>query len=99
MLGADTFDAGVFEIPFEFIIEPIPGEKLVESYHGVYVNVQYTVSVELKRSGMFARPLTADVELLVHTPVSFAFAAFIRWAFASCGVRDAARSQPAHICP
>lgn len=69
MLGADAFDAGEFEIPFEFIIEPIAGERLVESYHGVYVNVQYTVSVELKRSGMFARPLTADVELLVHTPV------------------------------
>lgn len=69
MLSADTFEPGKFEIPFEFVVEPIAGEELVESYHGVYVNVVFTVSAELKRSGMFARPLHASVEFYVHTPV------------------------------
>lgn len=62
------FEPGDVEIPFEFVIEPVAGAKLCESYHGVYVNVVYTISVELKRSGMFARPLKAELEFFVHTP-------------------------------
>ena len=70
ILDADVFEPGEYELPFEFPIEPIPGETLAETYHGVYVNVQYTVSVELKRSGMFVRSLAAQCPLVVHTPVS-----------------------------
>lgn len=65
---AGTVPEGEVEIPFEFKIEPVDGEKLVETYHGVYVNIRYAVRVELKRTGMFARSLVAEEEFIVHCP-------------------------------
>jgi hypothetical protein len=72
MTDADTFEPGEYELPFEFMVEPIAGTKLVETYHGVYVNVQYTITATLKRTGMFVRNIVATAPMVVHTPVSAA---------------------------
>ena len=32
---------GRTELPFAFVVEPIEGQELIETYHGVYVNVEY----------------------------------------------------------
>lgn len=32
---------GITELPFEFPLTPLPGQQLYETYHGVYVNIQY----------------------------------------------------------
>ena len=59
---------GVTEFPFEFEMEPVVGQsKLYETYHGVYVNCTYTISVECVR-GMLKNNLTADLEFIVECP-------------------------------
>ena len=61
---------GVTEIPFEFVLEPLDkSAKIVESYHGVYVNVCYVISCECKRSMMKA-PLERELEFIVEVPTS-----------------------------
>ena len=44
------FAAGVTEIPFEFDLKANPGEELFDTYHGVYVNVQYNITANMTRS-------------------------------------------------
>lgn len=34
---------GTTELPFEFRLDPLVEKQLYETYHGVYVNVQYTI--------------------------------------------------------
>ena len=41
--------AGTVEYPFRFPLVPVDGQTLFETYHGVYVNVMYTISVEVDR--------------------------------------------------
>lgn len=43
------FASGVTEIPFEFILKPNQGEELFDTYHGVYVNVQYMITANMAR--------------------------------------------------
>ena len=57
--------AGVTELPFEFKLEPLPGQTLYETYHGVFVNIQYQLSVDVPR-GMLAKNLVATLEFLVE---------------------------------
>lgn len=49
---------GVTEIPFEFPLKALPNEQLFDTYHGVYVNIQYTLTAEMQR-GMMAKLLPA----------------------------------------
>ncbi|KAJ1521223.1 hypothetical protein ONE63_002909 [Megalurothrips usitatus] len=42
--------SGTTDIPFEFPLKPRSGRALYETYHGVFVNIQYLVKAELKRS-------------------------------------------------
>ena len=49
LVKAGKFPAGVVEIPFAFPIEPIGGRTLYESYHGVFVNIQYMLRCDMKR--------------------------------------------------
>ena len=59
---------GVTEFPFEFDMDPVVGQnKLYETYHGVYVNCTYTISVECVR-GMLKNNLLADLEFIVECP-------------------------------
>ncbi|CAG0915933.1 unnamed protein product [Notodromas monacha] len=58
--------AGVVEIPFEFHVVPNgASKKLYETYHGVFVNVQYSVRCEMKR-GMLSKDLQKSIEFIVQ---------------------------------
>ena len=46
---AGKFPSGTIEIPFTFPIEPLSGRTLYETYHGVFVNIQYILKCDLKR--------------------------------------------------
>jgi len=59
--------SGVTELPFEFPLEPLEG-VLYETYHGVFVNIQYGISVEIARS-LLAKNLQKTVEFIVELPV------------------------------
>ena len=61
------FPDGVTEIPFEFELQALAGEALHESYHGVYINVCYTMACECKR-GVMSKPLERDIEFIVEVP-------------------------------
>lgn len=58
---------GTTEIPFEFPLVAEQTAKLYETYHGVYVNVHYTIDVEIKRS-FPSRDMEASTEFLVQIP-------------------------------
>jgi len=56
--------SGKTEYPFKFKLKPKKGSRLHETYHGVYINVQYLISVEIARS-MLAKNLKKTVEFIV----------------------------------
>lgn len=43
---------GITEYPFEFKLLPLKGRRLYETYHGVYINIQYMITVEMHRKGI-----------------------------------------------
>jgi len=57
---------GVTELPFEFQLKPATNQTLCDTYHGVYVNIQYMLSATMIR-GMMSRALTKQREFLVET--------------------------------
>ncbi|XP_046873100.1 vacuolar protein sorting-associated protein 26C isoform X2 [Hypomesus transpacificus] len=71
---------GKTEIPFEFPLHTKGNKVLYETYHGVFVNIQYTLRCDMKRS-LLAKDLTKTCEFMVHcqpqkakivpTPVEF----------------------------
>ncbi len=44
------FPHGTTEVPFELPLKPKAGKKLYETYHGVFVNIMYSLKAEMKRS-------------------------------------------------
>jgi len=44
------FPCGVTEIPFEAPVTPLLNKVLYESYHGVFINIQYLLKVVIKRN-------------------------------------------------
>jgi len=64
---AGKFPDGVHEVPFEFAVRAPRGGELRESYHGVYVNVTYTMAVECRRGGMKST-LERELEFIVEVP-------------------------------
>jgi hypothetical protein len=59
---------GETEFPFEFQLVPSTGQaRLYETYHGVYVNCTYTISVECVR-GILKSNLTKEIEFVVEAP-------------------------------
>jgi len=59
----------VTELPFEFPLEPLPGQTLYDTYHGVFVNIQYNLKCDMKR-GMLAKDLSKALEFIVEVPQS-----------------------------
>lgn len=47
---AGKIPAGLTEIPFELPLHPKTNRTLYETYHGVFVNISYTLRCEMKRS-------------------------------------------------
>ncbi|KAG1679710.1 Down syndrome critical region protein 3 [Nymphon striatum] len=52
---------GKTEIPFEFPLKPKSNKTFFETYHGVFVNVQYTLKCDIKRS-MLSKDLMKSTE-------------------------------------
>ncbi|KAI4814561.1 hypothetical protein KUCAC02_003751, partial [Chaenocephalus aceratus] len=86
-LQLSSKSVGVFEAfynsvkPIQLISSNIEGNKvLYETYHGVFVNIQYTLRCDMKRS-LLAKDLSRSCEFIVHsqpqkakvvpTPVNF----------------------------
>merc|ERR1711934_538510 len=66
-MGAGKIPDGVTEFPFEFKLEPIKDETLFETYHGVFVNIQYVLQVDVPRS-LLAKNLQKRLEFIVEVP-------------------------------
>jgi len=56
---------GITEFPFEFTLSPLPEQELHDTYHGVYVNVQYLLTCDIPRS-MLAKNLKKTKEFIVE---------------------------------
>ncbi|XP_030648651.1 vacuolar protein sorting-associated protein 26C isoform X1 [Chanos chanos] len=56
---------GKTEIPFEFPLQVKSNKVLYETYHGVFVNIQYTLRCDMKRS-LLAKDLSKTCEFIVH---------------------------------
>lgn len=57
--------SGSTEIPFELPLKAKQNRQLFESYHGVFVNIQYLIRVEMKRS-LLNKDLQKQCEFLVE---------------------------------
>eukprot|EP01083_Nonionella_stella_P083656 231373_1 len=62
---AGRLPKGVTELPFEFDLKPRKNMKLYETYHGVYINTQYIITVEMFRS-MLAKNIRKAIEFIVR---------------------------------
>jgi len=60
---------GSKEYPFEFKLTPLEGAEIYESYHGVYVNIQYTLKADLTGS-FFGKNLTKTLEFIVENELT-----------------------------
>ncbi|XP_077597152.1 vacuolar protein sorting-associated protein 26C [Stigmatopora nigra] len=77
---AGKIPGGKTEVPFEFPLNAKANKTLYETYHGVFVNIQYSLRCDLKRS-LLAKDLSRNCEFIVHsqpqksqlgaTPVNF----------------------------
>uniref|UniRef100_A0A1B6F1V8 Vacuolar protein sorting-associated protein 26C n=1 Tax=Cuerna arida TaxID=1464854 RepID=A0A1B6F1V8_9HEMI len=57
--------SGKTEVPFEAPLHPRPNKTLFETYHGVFINIQYVLQCTLKRS-FLAKDLTKKAEFIVE---------------------------------
>jgi len=59
------FEDGETEIPFEFKLEPLTGQTLFETYHGVFVNIQYLLKADMARP-LLAKNLQKTLEFIIE---------------------------------
>lgn len=57
--------SGKTEIPFEFLLKPKGNKVLYETYHGVFVNIQYILRAEMKRT-FLSKDLSKTCEFIVE---------------------------------
>ncbi|XP_071959166.1 vacuolar protein sorting-associated protein 26C-like [Antedon mediterranea] len=57
--------SGRTEIPFEVPLKPKGNKALHETYHGVFVNIQYLIKTDIKRP-LLAKDLTKTVEFIIE---------------------------------
>ncbi|CAN7979458.1 unnamed protein product [Ixodes pacificus] len=57
--------AGRTELPFEFPLRPKGNRTLYETYHGVFINIQYLLRCEMKRS-LLNKDLHKTLEFIVE---------------------------------
>jgi len=58
--------AGVTELPFEIPLKCRNNRVLYETYHGVFINIQYSLKCEVKRSFLIGTSLQKTVEFIVE---------------------------------
>ncbi|KAG8591003.1 hypothetical protein GDO81_007006 [Engystomops pustulosus] len=66
MVKPGKLPSGKTEIPFEFPLIVKSNKVLYETYHGVFVNIQYTLRCDMKRS-LLAKDLTKNCEFIIHS--------------------------------
>ncbi|XP_072254393.1 vacuolar protein sorting-associated protein 26C isoform X2 [Pyxicephalus adspersus] len=66
MVKPGKLPSGKTEIPFEFPLIMKTNKVLYETYHGVFVNIQYTLRCDMKRS-LLAKDLTKTCEFIIHS--------------------------------
>eukprot|EP01041_Mallomonas_annulata_P008235 gene8235-16937_t len=66
--GPGNFIGGCTEIPFEFQLKGSSGQSLIETYHGVFISVIYSISLECER-GVMKKSLQKRIEFYIETPV------------------------------
>lgn len=57
--------SGRTEIPFELPLKPRGTKSLYETYHGVFVNIQYLIRCDIKRS-FLAKDVSKTLEFIVE---------------------------------
>ncbi|XP_063681068.1 vacuolar protein sorting-associated protein 26C-like [Bolinopsis microptera] len=62
---AGKFPTGVTTIPFEFPLKSKSNKPLYDSYHGVFISVQYTLHAELRR-GILNKPILKNLEFIME---------------------------------
>ncbi|XP_078264911.1 vacuolar protein sorting-associated protein 26C isoform X2 [Rhinoraja longicauda] len=63
---AGKLPSGRTEIPFEFPLKVKGSKVLYETYHGVFVNIQYTLKCDVRRP-LLAKDLTKSCEFILHS--------------------------------
>ncbi|XP_063298583.1 vacuolar protein sorting-associated protein 26C [Pelobates fuscus] len=66
MVKPGKLPSGKTEIPFEFPLVMKGNKTLYETYHGVFVNIQYTLRCDMKRS-LLAKDLSKSCEFIIHS--------------------------------
>lgn len=66
--GPGKIPSGKTEIPFEAVLKPLTNRTLYETYHGVYITVQYTLRCDLKRN-FLNKDLFKEIEFFVENKV------------------------------
>lgn len=62
---AGKIPSGKTEIPFELPLRPRGTKTLYETYHGVFVNIQYMIRCDIKRS-FLAKDVSKSLEFIVE---------------------------------
>lgn len=57
--------SGKIEIPFELPLKARGNKSLYETYHGVFVNIQYLIRCDIKRN-FLAKDVSKSVEFIVE---------------------------------
>ena len=65
LVNAGKLPSGITELAFELPLLPKQNKSLYETYHGVFVNVQYMLSAEMKRS-FLNKDLQKELEFIVE---------------------------------
>lgn len=63
--GPGKFADGVIELPFSFPVKAIDNKTLLESYHGAYVSIIYTMTATCDR-GVLKKSLVKESEFIVE---------------------------------
>ncbi len=58
--------AGRTELPFEFPLRGRNNRTLYETYHGVFINIQYSLKCEVKRSFLIGSSMARTTEFIVE---------------------------------
>ncbi|XP_030324881.1 vacuolar protein sorting-associated protein 26C isoform X1 [Calypte anna] len=66
MVKPGKLPSGKTEIPFELPLHMKGNRVLYETYHGVFVNIQYALRCDMRRS-LLAKDLTKTCEFIVHS--------------------------------
>nr|CAH0102855.1 unnamed protein product [Daphnia galeata] len=73
--GSGKFPYGTTEIPFVFNLQGGQTRVLHETYHGVFINIQYFIKVDMKRG---SKDLDKSCEFIVESSVKSAEKAILK---------------------